>query len=55
MTPLPGTYAGGLLRLSLDDPGLRGRGGARRHMEFPPAPWLTESAGGRGWGIRRPG
>lgn len=52
MTPLPGTYAGGLLRLSLDDPGLRGRGGARRHTELPPAPWLTESAGGRGWGIR---
>ena len=52
MIPLPGTYAGGLLRLSLDDPGLRGRGGARRHTELPPAPWLTESVGGRGWGIR---
>lgn len=52
MSPLPGTYAGGLLRLSLDDPGLRGRGGARRQTELPPAPWLTESAGGRGWGIR---
>lgn len=52
MTALPGTYAGGLLRLSLDDLGLRGRGGARRQAEPPPTPWLTESVGGRGWGIR---
>jgi len=52
MIPLPGTYAGGLLRLSLDDPGLRGRGGGRRRPEPPPTPWVTESVGGRGWGIR---
>ncbi|MCZ7662979.1 MAG: aldehyde ferredoxin oxidoreductase family protein [Thermoleophilia bacterium] len=50
--PLPGTYAGGLLAVALDDPGLRVAGGASRAPTPPPESWLRDYAGGRGWGIR---
>jgi len=49
---LPGTYAGGLLALSLIDPDLARTGGARREPAPPPESWVRDYAGGRGWGIR---
>lgn len=51
-TALPGTYAGGLLRLALDDPDLLRSDGSLRVPDVPPVSWLTDFAGGRGWGIR---
>ena len=51
-TPLPGTYAGGLLALRLDDDASARPGGAFHTPAPPPIEWLTDYAGGRGWGIR---
>ena len=51
-TPLPGSYAGGLLSLALDDAELSSEGGAPREPAPPPTSWLRDYAGGRGWGIR---
>jgi aldehyde:ferredoxin oxidoreductase len=51
-TSLPGSYAGGLLLVDLEDGPLRSGRGDRRDPEPPPGSWLTDYVGGRGWGIR---